>query len=98
MPKYHVHVYATCRVKVWNVEAESQQAATQLAYDAAVELLGMIPDSTSEEPPRGECIPEFAGYAEEVTSFLVDEDGDTEYANSQVYDGLGNPMPPVTAE
>jgi hypothetical protein len=84
--KYNVHVYGIVRVKVFNVEAENQEAATQLAYAMAVPVLeGMPEDCQAGDLEGGECVAEFAGYSDEVIGFLVDEVGDTEYAHSRDY-------------
>jgi hypothetical protein len=94
MPLYNVHVYGICRVKVFNVEAESQQEATQLGYDEAVRVFNSLPieESRGENLQPDECEAFFAGYSDDIEGFLVDEVGDEEYANSQDYDKQGRPI------
>jgi len=82
--KYDVHIYATVRVKVCGVEADSQAEAIKKA-EAQTDLY-----DTLGEPGHG------TEYAEEITGFLVDEDGDTEYHNTRYYDEKGNPTQPTT--
>jgi hypothetical protein len=97
MPMYNVHVYGTCRVKVFNVNAANQHEATQKAYDAAVpEFNDLLSDCPGDDaPPMGDCEALFAGYADDITGYLVDEVGDTEHVNSRDYDAEGNPLPPI---
>jgi hypothetical protein len=60
---YDVHIYATVRVKVCGVEANSQKEAIAKAEEQTdlYETIGNCPG---------------ADYAEEITGFLVDEEGD----------------------
>lgn len=76
MAKYRVHIYATVRVPVEIEEAENHQQAIEAAK--AVDL-----DTLLQHP-------EFE-YAEEITGFLVDEDGDADYIKSRSYDSEGKP-------
>jgi len=71
MLKYDVIIYGTCWTKVVGVEAASQEEAIQKAEDSVnLEELLSGPDCR---------------FAEEVTGYLVDEQGDTNYDNSRQY-------------
>jgi hypothetical protein len=78
--KYDVHIYATVRVKVCGVEANSQKEAIKKA-EAQTDLY-----ETLGESGHG------TEYAEEITGFLVDEEGDTEYQQTRSYNGKGNQL------
>jgi len=79
MPNYHVHLYALVRVKVPNVEADSPEAACP---DAAkrVDLDSLFHGVSGPYVSDVE-------YADEVTHYLVDLDGDTDYEESVYLDG-----------
>lgn len=81
--KYRVHVYMTVRVAFDGIEADSQIAALDVARKMAGEQCMTLRDVADLE---GEM-------ADEVTGFLVDEDGDAEFLNSTTYDGNGKPAP-----
>lgn len=50
MAKYDVHIYAVVRVKVYGVEAESQQEATDVAFNkVSDDLYEMFPDQTPDD-------------------------------------------------
>jgi hypothetical protein len=72
--KYRVHVYLTVRVPFDDIEAESQEAAIEAARKLVDDYSFRLKD---------------AEYADEITNFLVDEDGDEEYERSQSYDANG---------
>ena len=76
--KYNVHVYLVVRVLVPDVEADSQAEACEKAEEAWdwVHLLRSYGDDFGPE----------VEYADEITGFLVDEDGDTEHQRSASYD------------
>ena len=78
--KYDAHIYATVRVKVCGVEANSQKEAIKKAENQTdlYETLGESGHGTD--------------YAEEITGFLVDEEGDTEYQRTRSYNGKGNQL------
>ena len=77
--KYRCHAYLVVRVP-FEVEAESQKAAIKAT-------IGMI-DQTSFRNHDAE-------YADEITSFLVDEVGDEEnYYKTRAYDGDGELVAP----
>lgn len=70
--KYNVHIYATVRVLIQDVEAADMKAATETAEKAA----------DLQNYPFGRGVE----YADEVTAFLVDVVGDEEYEQSQSFD------------
>lgn len=75
--KYRVHVYATFRIPV-EVEADDHQDAIAKARKSC-------------DPQQYSRWDEF-DYADEITAFLVDEEGDEEERrNSRCYDVHGNP-------
>ena len=74
--KYEVHIYAIVRVKVVDVEAESQQEAIRNA-EARCDLYALFQQNDRE--PNTE-------YAEDIDGFLVDEVGDEEHEHSRWYD------------
>lgn len=97
MKSYDVHIYATVRVKVWNVEAESQLDAVEKARNA-VDLYQMFPDRTDHGPveqnrPNPEIGPYAisGGWAEEISGFLVDEVGDVNNLNTRYYEDKNIP-------
>ena len=77
MPKYHVHVYPVVVVFVPNIEADSKVEACKKAETA------MDWDRFAERLGLW--------YADKIDGFLVDEDGDTEHANSTFYDAEYHP-------
>lgn len=78
MPKYDVHLYAVVRVKVSGVEACSMENAIEKA-EGATPLHQMFDRGDME-------------YAEEITHYLVDVEGDEEYMQTKWfwYDDDGN--------
>ena len=76
--KYNVHLYAVVRVKVPDVEAESQKEAIEKA-EAQVDLYSTF---DWEGLPINGGIVAF-DYAEEIAYYLVDEHGDEEYLDSK---------------
>lgn len=77
--KYRVHVYMTVRVAFDGIEAESQGASLDIARKMAGEQCQTVRDVADLE---GEM-------ADEITGFLVDEEGDEEYQNSTAYNAEG---------
>jgi hypothetical protein len=77
MSRYHVHVYPVFRVLVLDIEAESQEDACRQADQA----------TTFERFNQANL-----EYADEVSGFLVDEDGDTEHERSAWYDAEYRPQ------
>jgi len=81
--KYDVHVYATVRVMVPGIEAESQEEAIKTAQAQ------LDNDQTLYElfdHPENEVV---TSYAEEITGYLVDETGDESYERTTFYDAKG---------
>lgn len=76
--KYNVHVYEVVRVKVVDVEAESQVDAIKIAVDS-YDPKNLF-DCIQARPPIEEI-----EWAEETSEYLVDEVGDTEFQNSRWY-------------
>ena len=74
MPIYDVHLFPLVRVKVRGVEADSQIAAIGKA-EAMVNLPRLF-DRTGEVDTE---------YAEEISHFLVDEEGDPDFERSEWY-------------
>lgn len=90
--KYNVHIYPVCRVKVRGIEASSQAEAIKKA-DEFIEnysnggpsgLYCLYPDKSTAKLPEefDEPTIEIGGFAEDIDGYLVDEEGDTEYARS----------------
>lgn len=73
--RYRVHCYVTVRVPI-DVDADTHEAAMKAATD-------LLPNDMRDWQD--------AEYAEEITGFLVDEDGDFEYAKTRAYDRDGKP-------
>lgn len=90
--KYDVHVYAIVRVKVTDIEAETQEAAVEKAENRVFEL--------GEELFLRSYVPiEDIGHtewAEDIHGFLVDEHGDSEYERTQAYTSNKKPAGPYT--
>jgi hypothetical protein len=63
--KYDVHVFATIRVKVSDVEAESQEEAIKKAEDS-IDFYDLLLDVKGKDTE----------FAEEIGYYLVDEHGD----------------------
>lgn len=74
--KYRVHVYVTYRIPV-EVEADSHEAAMKAA------AASFNPDDFT----RGDGFE----YADEISGYLVDEDGDEDFRNSRSYDNKRQP-------
>lgn len=75
--KYSVKVYLTC-YKTVEVEADSHFEAIEKARTRFWDQ----PDSYRTQNLE---------FADELTGFLVDEDGDEEFMNTQFYDQYGKP-------
>lgn len=81
--KYDVHLYVTCRVKVSDVEAESQEEAIEKAeQQMRWEHLPQM-----EEPTHVDFTGvRWCGAADEITGALVDEHGDEDHERSRHYE------------
>lgn len=79
---YDVHLYVTCRVKVYDVEADNQHAAVVEACDALGEA-----DLMELGDNGGTCDGnvEWFGYADEIAGALVDEVGDETHDRSEYH-------------
>ena len=80
--KFNVHVFPVVRVKICDIKASSQTEAIKKARKLRdLEALSELdPDVT---------------YADEISHFLVDEQGDDEHLRSQFYEADGQtPMMP----
>jgi hypothetical protein len=85
--KYRVHLYVTIRFVLEGVEAPSQLEAIKKAEKEILTDLNHGRMNLHEHE-----------YADEVTGYLVDEEGDEEFLNSVSYDQDKKPItPPVTA-
>jgi hypothetical protein len=69
--KYDVHIFAVVRVTVGSVEAQTQKAAIRKAVDST-DLYEIFAGENTD-------------YAEEITSYLVDEVGDEGHRNTRCY-------------
>lgn len=76
--KYDVHLYAVVRVKVNDIEADSQTEA----IDKAESLVNFNSLFDASRPSR---VVEHVEYADEVNAALVDEQGDENYERSKFY-------------
>lgn len=77
--KYRVHVYMTVRIPFDGIEADSQLAAIYTARKMAGEQCQTLRDMVDLE----------AESAEEITGFLVDEEGDDDFNRSLSYNAEG---------
>ena len=75
--KYSVKVYLTCYQTI-EVEAEDQNAAIEAARAKFWEQ----PEAAKTRNLE---------FADDIRGFLVDEDGDEDYVNTQFYDQYGKP-------
>lgn len=92
--KYNVHLYALVRVKVNGIEAESQTEA----IDKAEGLINFNDLFDDDHPSYARGVVDHIEYAEEIPHALVDEDGDRDYENSQLYDVDGGEWVPVVPQ
>lgn len=76
MPLYDVHVYVVGRLTYLGVSAESMEEAIK---------------KTDAEQSYARDI-QYAEYAEEITGYLVDLEGDDDYSKSAAFDGEGRPQ------
>ena len=81
MSLYDVHIYATARIKVAGVEADSQPDAIREALDL-VEITPLLRCGDQIAKRHGAVE---VDDAEEITGFLVDEVGDEDFRNSRSY-------------
>lgn len=93
--KHDVHVFAIVRVKIENVEAESQTEAIDKA-EKAVDFHRLLHQSDRSLAAYSRDWYGTSGiavtcveFAEECSHYLVDEAGDEEYARSKWYQSDG---------
>ncbi len=79
LKKFNVHLFPVVRVKISDIEAASQTEAIEKARELRdLETLSELdPDVT---------------YADEISHFLVDEQGDDEHEHSQFYEADGETL------
>lgn len=88
--KYHVHCFAVVRVRVPDIEAESQVDAIQKAT-AKVDWYRVLGDGYNITLPPGQPVSD-QEFAEEFSHFLVDEADDLEHDRSRFYNKKLRPM------
>ena len=76
--KYDVHLYATVRVKVSGIEADSMVEAIVQATKIGLDLTFPTTNHPTFEGHRV-----YSEYADEVTYYLVDESDDEDHENSK---------------
>ena len=77
--KYNVHVYVTVRVRVLDVEATSQEEANKRVRDSV-----NLNDLMNRSHPLSNV--EDVEFVDEITGYLVDEQGDEEHERSRFYE------------
>ena len=77
--KYNVHVYVTVRVRVLDVEATSQEEAIKRVRDHV-----NLNDLMNRSHPLSNV--EDVEFVDEITGYLVDEQGDETHERSRFYD------------
>jgi len=77
--KYNVHVYVTVRVKVLDVEANSPEEAIKRVRDHV-----NLNDLMNRSHPLSNV--EDVEFVDEITGYLVDEQGDEEHERSRFYE------------
>ena len=77
--KYKVHIYAIVRVKVLDVEANSQEEAITRVRDHV-----NLNDLLNRTHPLSNV--EHVEFADEITGYLVDEQGDQKHERSRFYE------------
>lgn len=80
--KYNVHLHAVVRIKVTDIEAESQLEAIEKAEPFAGEFAR---DYLERYPLNNFPSVDHSAFAEEFVYALVDEEGDEEYERSRFY-------------
>ena len=77
--KYNVHVYVTVRVRVLDVEATSQEEAIKRVRDHV-----NLNDLMNRSHPLSNV--EHVECGDEITGYLVDEQGDQKHERSRFYE------------
>jgi len=88
--KHNVHVFAVVRVKVDGIEAESHDDTVKKAMERFHDLYDLFDTQNFRHLPEGVTDVEFG---EEFSHFLVDEEGDQEFARSTWHEGKGVELP-----
>jgi len=89
--KHNVHVFAVVRLKLVGIKAVShKQAVRKAARRLWNTLYQTFSNANLRKLPAGVTDVEFG---EELTHFLVDEEGDAEFARSTWHEDGGQPMP-----
>lgn len=85
MNQYYVHVYHVVRTKI-SIEAENHVDAMKKADEFIPNIVRSNIPFEAESQFQGHGTIHHTESAEEVTGYLVDEVGDTEYQNTRSYD------------
>ena len=88
--KHDVHVFAVVRVKCAGIEAESHDESVKKAMEQFHDLYDLFDTQNFRHLPEGVTDVEFG---EEFSHFLVDEEGDQEFARSTWHEGKGVELP-----
>lgn len=91
MPRYHVHVVTSVRVRIANIQADSPleaaRQAERLVYDphSPIDFHSILSRAYCPRDNAVGLIATDTEWNEDATDFLVDQDGDTEYMKSEWY-------------
>lgn len=88
--KHNVHIFAVVRVKRAGIEADNHDKAVQKAVEQFHDLYDLFDTRNIRRLPDGVIDVEFG---EEFSHFLVDEEGDREFAHSTWHEGKGVELP-----
>ena len=77
--KYNVHMYTVVRVKILDVEANSQEEAIKRVRDHV-----NLNDLLNRSHPLSNV--EHVEFVDEITGYLVDEQGDQKHERSRFYE------------
>ena len=77
--KHNVHIYVVVRVKVLAIEAKSQKEAIKGVHDHV-----NLRDLLNRSYPLSNV--EHIEFGDEITGYLVDEQGDQEHEHSRFYE------------
>lgn len=90
---YDVTIYATVRVKVEGITGVKDHAEAMERAQRDADLDKLLARDIGRRV-NGATIA-YTAYAEEITGFLIDEQGDIDYERSRCYDGDGDPSLPT---
>jgi hypothetical protein len=88
--QYFVHVYHVVRTKI-SIEADNQVDAMRKADSFIPDIQSVNIPYSAESEFQDHGVIHHTESAEEVAGYLVDEVGDTEYANTRLYDAEYKP-------